>query len=272
MKRMNPDVKVTAHQNQVGPGTEQLYGDDFFQRLDGVVSAVDTLDARECRGAGAEGTEPPTCPCATGADTLPSLPAGAYLEKRCICSRTPLLDSGTEGARGNVVAMVPPLTEPLGSATSSTDGTFPLCTLRYYPHTIEHTLQVRLQVSAPGLLFSLPVSPALQAGCSPSCFLLGAAVQPQRLPQVPAPSPAWPGPGFPGAPGAAAPHTSPPPAVPAGRCPIAALLQRGLAAHCGAGSLCGTRCSSPVPSAQWARDEFEGLFQLPAESVNQFLE
>uniref|UniRef100_A0A8B9ES27 Ubiquitin like modifier activating enzyme 7 n=1 Tax=Anser cygnoides TaxID=8845 RepID=A0A8B9ES27_ANSCY len=111
VKRMNPDVKVTAHQNQVGPGTEQLYGDDFFQRLDGVVSAVDTLDAR------------------------------AYLEKRCICSRTPLLDSGTEGARGNVVAMVPPLTEPLGSATSSTDGTFPLCTLRYYPHTIEHTLQ-----------------------------------------------------------------------------------------------------------------------------------
>lgn len=63
-----------------------------------------------------------------------------------------------------------------------------------------------------------------------------------------------------------------PPAVPAGRCPIAALLGRALAVRCRAGSLCGTRCSSPVPSAQWARDEFEGLFQLPAESVNRFLE
>uniref|UniRef100_A0A8C3B8K1 Ubiquitin-activating enzyme E1 n=1 Tax=Cairina moschata TaxID=8855 RepID=A0A8C3B8K1_CAIMO len=108
---MNPAVKVTAHQNQVGPGTEQLYGDDFFQELDGVISAVDTLEAR------------------------------AYLETRCIRSRTPLLDSGTEGARGDVLPMVPPLTKPLQSATGSTDGTFPLCTLRYYPNAIEHTLQ-----------------------------------------------------------------------------------------------------------------------------------
>lgn len=176
------------------------------------------------------------CPRTTGAHTPPSLPAGAYLERRCKRSRTPLLDSGTEGARGDVLPMVPPLTKPLQTPTGSTDGTFPLCTLRYYPNAIEHTLQVRPQVPAPALLFSLPVSPALQAGCSPSCFLRGAAAQPQRLPHVPAPSPAWPGP---------RPHRLSP---------------------------LGTRCSSPVPSAQWARDEFEGLFQLPAESVNQFLE
>lgn len=48
MQRMNPDVRVTAHQNQVGPATELLYRDDFFQRLDGVASALDTLEAREC--------------------------------------------------------------------------------------------------------------------------------------------------------------------------------------------------------------------------------
>ncbi|KAM6414068.1 ubiquitin-like modifier-activating enzyme 7 [Rhynochetos jubatus] len=111
VRHMNPDVRVTAHQNQVGPATEPLYGDDFFQRLDGVVSALDTLEAR------------------------------AYLESRCLHCRIPLLDSGTEGPRGNVLAMVPPLTKPMGPASAPEDGTFPLCTLRYFPRTIQHTLQ-----------------------------------------------------------------------------------------------------------------------------------
>uniref|UniRef100_A0A8B9TW21 Ubiquitin-activating enzyme E1 C-terminal domain-containing protein n=1 Tax=Anas platyrhynchos TaxID=8839 RepID=A0A8B9TW21_ANAPL len=109
------DVSVSSHsshgwpRNHVGPGTEQLYGDDFFQQLDGVVSAVDTLEARE---------------------------------RRCKRSRTPLLDSGTGGGSGEtVLPMVPPLTKPLQTPTGSTDGTFPLCTLRYYPNAIEHTLQ-----------------------------------------------------------------------------------------------------------------------------------
>ncbi|XP_075569577.1 ubiquitin-like modifier-activating enzyme 7 [Pelecanus crispus] len=111
VQRMNPSIRVTAHQNEVGPATELLYGDDFFQHLDGVASALDTLEAR------------------------------AYLESRCIRCLTPLLDSGTEGLRGNVLAMVPPLTKPLGPAGTPGDGTFPLCTLRYFPRTIQHTLQ-----------------------------------------------------------------------------------------------------------------------------------
>ncbi|XP_052634364.1 ubiquitin-like modifier-activating enzyme 7 [Harpia harpyja] len=111
VRRMNPSVRVTAHQNQVGPATEPLYEDDFFRHLDGVVGALDTLEAR------------------------------AYLESRCQRCLTPLLDSGTEGPRGNVLAMVPPLTKPLGPAGAPGDGTFPLCTLRYFPRTIQHTLQ-----------------------------------------------------------------------------------------------------------------------------------
>ncbi|XP_030356571.1 ubiquitin-like modifier-activating enzyme 7 isoform X2 [Strigops habroptila] len=111
VRRMNPDVRVTAHQNQVGPATEMLYGDDFFRCLDGVASALDTLEAR------------------------------AYLESCCFRYLTPLLDSGTEGPRGNVLAMVPHLTKLLGPAAAPEDDTFPLCTLRYFPHTIQHTLQ-----------------------------------------------------------------------------------------------------------------------------------
>ncbi|XP_068014108.1 ubiquitin-like modifier-activating enzyme 7 [Melanerpes formicivorus] len=111
MQCMNPDVRVTAHQNQVGPATESVYGDDFFQRLNGVTSALDSLEAR------------------------------AYLEKRCLHCLTPLLDSGTEGPRGNVLAMVPFLTKPLEPPGVPRDGTFPFCTLRYFPRTIQHTLQ-----------------------------------------------------------------------------------------------------------------------------------
>uniref|UniRef100_A0A8C3QEZ0 E1 ubiquitin-activating enzyme n=1 Tax=Cyanoderma ruficeps TaxID=181631 RepID=A0A8C3QEZ0_9PASS len=116
VQRMNPDVRVTAHQNQVGPATEMVYRDKFFQQLDGVASALDTIEAR------------------------------SYLERRCLRCRTPLLDSGTEGTRGNVLAMVPSLTKPLAPASPPRDGTFPLCTLRHFPRTIQHTLQVLKQV------------------------------------------------------------------------------------------------------------------------------
>lgn len=101
----------------------------------------------------------------TPAPQHPWLPAGAYLESRCLRCRTPLLDSGTEGPRGNVLVMVPPLTKPLEPAGIARDGTFPLCTLRYFPRTIQHTLQVGCAASAPSKeapapLSSFPISPS----------------------------------------------------------------------------------------------------------------
>ncbi|KFV84326.1 Ubiquitin-like modifier-activating enzyme 1, partial [Struthio camelus australis] len=108
---MNPDIKVTAHQNQVGPAMELIYGADFFKQLDGIASALDTMETR------------------------------AYLESRCIHYLKPLVDSGMEGTRGNVLVMVPHLTKLLGTASDPVDKTFPLCTLRHFPQTIEHTLQ-----------------------------------------------------------------------------------------------------------------------------------
>ncbi|KFU89086.1 Ubiquitin-like modifier-activating enzyme 1, partial [Chaetura pelagica] len=148
VRRMNPDIRVTAHQNQVGPATELLYGDHFFRSLDGGLSAVDTLEAR------------------------------TYLESRCFRCRTPLLDSGTEGPRGNVLVMVPFLTKPLEPASAPADGTFPLCTLRYFPLNIQHTLQwacdefeglfqktaehVNLFMEDPAFLEQLPARKALE--------------------------------------------------------------------------------------------------------------
>lgn len=103
-------------------------------------------------------------------DASPLLPTGAYLESCCIRSRTALLDTGTEGAKGNVLAMVPPLSQPLEPSSDPTDRSFPLCTLRFFPSAIEHTLLVQMWILAPGPLVSHPIPPA---GCGPSRFLPG---------------------------------------------------------------------------------------------------
>lgn len=44
---MNPSIKITPHQNRVGPDTERVYDDDFFESLDGVANALDNVDARK---------------------------------------------------------------------------------------------------------------------------------------------------------------------------------------------------------------------------------
>ncbi|KAH8021669.1 hypothetical protein HPB51_016065 [Rhipicephalus microplus] len=46
VKKMNPDVKIVAHENRVGADTEHVYTDDFFEALDGVANALDNVDTR----------------------------------------------------------------------------------------------------------------------------------------------------------------------------------------------------------------------------------
>jgi ubiquitin-activating enzyme E1 len=67
VKKMNPSINIIAHQNRVGPDAEQVYDDVFFARLDGVMNALDNVDAR------------------------------TYMDRRCVFYRLPLLESGTLG-------------------------------------------------------------------------------------------------------------------------------------------------------------------------------
>ena len=46
-KQMNPSFKITPQENRVGPDTEDIYTDDFFEALDGVANALDNVDARK---------------------------------------------------------------------------------------------------------------------------------------------------------------------------------------------------------------------------------
>ncbi|XP_047125803.1 ubiquitin-like modifier-activating enzyme 1 isoform X1 [Hydra vulgaris] len=111
VKEMNRDINIIAHQNRVGPDTENIYNDDFFEALDGVCNALDNIDAR------------------------------MYMDRRCVFYKKPLLESGTLGTKGNTQVVLPDITESYSSSQDPPEKSIPICTLKNFPNAIEHTLQ-----------------------------------------------------------------------------------------------------------------------------------
>ncbi|KAL7730588.1 hypothetical protein ACLKA6_000579 [Drosophila palustris] len=111
IKRMNPDVKVTAHELRVGAETEKVFSEEFFGKLHGVANALDNVDAR------------------------------IYMDRKCIFNRIPLVETGTLGTMGNVQVIVPFATESYSSSQDPPEKSIPICTLKNFPNAIEHTLQ-----------------------------------------------------------------------------------------------------------------------------------
>ena len=111
IKKMNPEINILAHENRVGPETENIYNDEFFDALDGIANALDNIDAR------------------------------IYVDRRCVYYRKPLLESGTLGTKGNTQVIVPFLTESYSSSQDPPEKSIPICTLKNFPNAIEHTLQ-----------------------------------------------------------------------------------------------------------------------------------
>ncbi|XP_071816055.1 ubiquitin-like modifier-activating enzyme 1 isoform X2 [Apostichopus japonicus] len=108
---MNPSLKIIPHQNRVGPETENIYNDEFFEGLTGVANALDNVDAR------------------------------MYMDRRCVYYRKSLLESGTLGTKGNVQVVLPFLTESYSSSQDPPEKSIPICTLKNFPNAIEHTIQ-----------------------------------------------------------------------------------------------------------------------------------
>ncbi|XP_032145763.1 ubiquitin-like modifier-activating enzyme 7 isoform X3 [Sapajus apella] len=111
---LNPDLQVIPLTYPLDPTTEDIYGDNFFSRVDGVAAALDSFQARR------------------------------YVAARCTHYLKPLLEAGTSGTRGSAKVFVPHVTEAYrapASAAASEDTSYPVCTVRYFPSTAEHTLQ-----------------------------------------------------------------------------------------------------------------------------------
>lgn len=90
---------------------EHIFGDDFYDKLHGVCTALDNVEAR------------------------------LYVDQRCVFYRLPMLESGTLGTKGNTQVVVPHLTESYGATRDPPEKSIPVCTLKNFPNQIQHTLQ-----------------------------------------------------------------------------------------------------------------------------------
>ncbi|RUS73735.1 hypothetical protein EGW08_018496 [Elysia chlorotica] len=110
-RAMNPSIKIDAREDRVGPDTESIFTDQFFEGLDGVANALDNIDAR------------------------------MYMDRRCVYYCKPLLESGTLGTKCNVQVVIPHVTESYSSSQDPPEKSIPVCTVKNFPNAIEHTLQ-----------------------------------------------------------------------------------------------------------------------------------
>eukprot|EP00698_Gefionella_okellyi_P001178 TRINITY_DN11094_c0_g1_i2.p1 TRINITY_DN11094_c0_g1~~TRINITY_DN11094_c0_g1_i2.p1 ORF type:complete len:1012 (-),score=278.08 TRINITY_DN11094_c0_g1_i2:4384-7419(-) len=147
IKVMNPHVKIKAYQDKVGPETESVFTDDFWQSLDGVCNALDNVQAR------------------------------LYVDERCRYYARPLLESGTLGTKGNVQVVVPFLTETYGSSRDPPEKETPMCTIKNFPFQIDHTIHWSRDLLAG--LFSTSIDDVLSYITNPS-FLPDVLKQPHR--------------------------------------------------------------------------------------------
>ncbi|KAI9800284.1 MAG: hypothetical protein M1833_003398 [Piccolia ochrophora] len=112
VQAMNRDLKgkIDTMRDEVGEGTEHVFNEDFWEGLDGVTNALDNIKAR------------------------------TYVDRRCVFFRKPLLESGTLGTMGNTQVVLPRITESYSSTQDAPEKSFPTCTLRNFPNSIEHTI------------------------------------------------------------------------------------------------------------------------------------
>ena len=108
---MNPDFHCEALEVRVGPDTEETFNDQFWEGLDCVVNALDNIQAR------------------------------LYVDSRCVWYGKPLLESGTLGTKANVQVVLPHTTQSYGDSQDPPEESIPLCTLKNFPHQIEHTIE-----------------------------------------------------------------------------------------------------------------------------------
>lgn len=110
-RRMNPSMRVRAHEQPIGGTTEDYFRAPFWKGLDVVCTALDNVQAR------------------------------LYADTMCVRHLLPMLESGTSSTKGNTQIVVPHLTENYGAQRDPPATSFPVCTVKQFPGKIEHTLQ-----------------------------------------------------------------------------------------------------------------------------------
>ena len=138
--QMNKDIKTLARQDLVGPDTEHIFDDAFYDTLDLVCNALDNMKAR------------------------------FYMDDRCVYYSKPLLESGTRGTAANVDPIVPFKTASYRDGGNADEGGgVPMCTLRNFPHLIDHCIEWARAKFAD--LFERPAKQAAMFLADPQAFI-----------------------------------------------------------------------------------------------------
>lgn len=110
-RAMNNELKIEALETPVGEDTEATFNDDFWNNIDVVTNALDNIKARQ------------------------------YVDGRCVFYGKPLMESGTLGTKANTQVVAPSLTESYSDSQDPPEDSIPMCTLRNFPHAIEHCIE-----------------------------------------------------------------------------------------------------------------------------------
>lgn len=111
---MNKELKgnIIARLDKVCEATAHIFTDKFFETSTVVTNALDNVQARK------------------------------YIDIRCVSAKTPLLESGTLGAKGHVQVILPYKTESYGSQNDPEDNNeIPHCTLKMFPEETLHCVE-----------------------------------------------------------------------------------------------------------------------------------
>lgn len=102
---------ITAYTLPVNHENENVFSDMLISHHDLISNALDNVEAR------------------------------AYMDRRCIQMRRPMVDAGTLGTKGHVQVVVPFVSESYSSSSDPQEKSIPLCTIKSYPYSIEHTIE-----------------------------------------------------------------------------------------------------------------------------------
>jgi ubiquitin-activating enzyme E1 len=109
-KKLNKDINFCSLSEKLCKESEDYFNNNFFNSVDLVASALDNVEAR------------------------------LYVDSRCILFNKPLFESGTLGTKGNTQVIIPNLTEHYGASQDEENRSFPVCTIKNFPNSIEHII------------------------------------------------------------------------------------------------------------------------------------
>ena len=111
-KEMNPEFNGEGLQLKVGPETEIIFNEDFWEKQDFIIFAVDSVEAR------------------------------VYLDGKVILHGKPAIDCGTKGIKARSMVIIPKETLTYKDRTPiKKEIQIPNCTLRNFPLSFQHCVE-----------------------------------------------------------------------------------------------------------------------------------